>query len=66
MDLEASKHKQPESTATTSVTAGEGVSNTEEDQDKEEWKNGSTAELFATAGKLSNTESEKSEFLFSE
>jgi hypothetical protein len=72
MDLEALKDKQPESTATiTSMTAGKGMSNTEEDQNAEdqnakESKNSSTAEVFATAGTSSITKSQRSELLFSE
>jgi hypothetical protein len=66
LDVEALKDNQPELTATTSTTVGEGVPNIKEDRNTEESKNGSRAELLATSGRLSNTESEKGEFLFSE
>jgi hypothetical protein len=66
MDVEPMTDKQPLLTATTSTTVGEDVSNTEKHQNTEESKNCSTADLLATPGRLSNTESEKGEFLFSE
>jgi hypothetical protein len=58
---ETSKDQQPESIATTSITVDEGVSNTEEDQNAYESKIISISEVSATPGKLSNTESQKSE-----
>jgi hypothetical protein len=66
MDIEASKDKQSESTATTSMTAGEGESITEENRIAEERRKSPLSELFATAGTSSNTESQNSELLFSE
>ena len=56
MEIQASEDKQSESTATTSMTAGDGVSITEENQIAEEHRKSPQAELFAT-------ESQNSELL---